>query len=394
MARIVYGSVVSIAAAVAVTVAGLALFMSGEGSSSSARAAEQVRGAPPTPTPLPRSSPAVAEPQGESASEPQVTVQPAQVEPYEQTEMFAKASGFVAEVNVDIGDRVKKGDLLARLQIPEMEVELLRQAALVDEAKVAVQSAQAQVEAAKARIGAAEAQLAAARAAENERQAEVAFRRGEHERMSRLVANQSVNQALLEEKLNSPRASEASLGAATANVSAAEAEIRVRTAEQTQAESEVALGQARLKVAQTELRRTEVLSDYASIRAPFDGVVSRRWVDAGDFVTSAASAKTDPIFSVDRVDRLRVVFDVPERESTLVAVGQPISLQVDALMPKTYSGVVARTAGRLNDKTRSLRVEAELDENDGSLLPGMFGMVRVQLVETPDDRVAGSRNTR
>jgi multidrug efflux pump subunit AcrA (membrane-fusion protein) len=111
-------------------------------------------------------------------------------------------------------------------------------------------------------------------------------------------------------------------------------------------------------------------------------LVTRRWVDSGDFVASAAAAKTEPLFTVERDDRLRITFDIPESESSLIAVGQPVTLTVDALRGRTFTGRVQRSAGILDPRTRTLRVEAELGQPDPVLRAGMYGMVTVTLVDT------------
>jgi len=98
-------------------------------------------------------------------------------------------------------------------------------------------------------------------------------------------------------------------------------------------------------------------------------------------VASAANGRSEPLFMVERFDTLRLVFDVPESESALIQVGQPTSLVVDALKNRSFSGRIMRTTGVLDTKTRTLRVEAELDKPAASLRPGMYGMITVTLAE-------------
>lgn len=117
--------------------------------------------------------------------------------------------------------------------------------------------------------------------------------------------------------------------------------------------------------------------DYAQVRAPFDGLIAKRWVDSGDFVASRESNSNEPLFTVVRVDKLRLVFDIPESQSTLIEVGQPTSMVVDALKGEKFHGRIVRTAGVLDRRTRTLRVEAELEEPNDKLRPGMFGMITV-----------------
>ena len=113
-----------------------------------------------------------------------VTTQPAHVEPFEQTNLFAKASGFTAEVRADIGDRVEKDQVLVELSIPEMLQERVQKLASVEGARAAVGQAEARVAAAESMIEAALSRLDEARATVAQHDAEVAFRRSEHARIA------------------------------------------------------------------------------------------------------------------------------------------------------------------------------------------------------------------
>ncbi len=311
------------------------------------------------------------------------TTQPAHVEPFERTDIYAKAAGYVSQVNVDIGDRVTKGQVLAQLWIPEMDQELLQKTSLVDDARAAVDQSKANISAATAAVGAAEAKLAVARAAISQHEAEVAFRRSEHERIGKLVASQSMNEAILDEKLNQLRSAESALDAAEANVQSAEANVKVAQTGQLQAEADLARAGAQLKVTEANLKHTEILMEYAQIIAPYDGLITRRVVDTGDFVRSAAAASsmTEPLFTMDQDDRLRIVFDIPESQSSQIHIGQPASLAVDALKGRTFDGRVTRTTGVLDPRTRTLRGEVEMNGGSTGLRPGMYGMITVVLAD-------------
>lgn len=311
------------------------------------------------------------------------TIQPAHIEAYEQTDVFAKASGFLKSVLVDIGDRVRKDQPLAELWIPELEQELQQKIARVEQARATIEQMQARLATAEALVTAAQAQLQETRAAVSAAAAEVEYRRSEHDRIAALVASRSVNEAVLDEKLKQLRSAEAALAAAEARVQSMEAQVAVERTRSREAEANLVHAHSQLKVAEADREQTAVLMQYAQVRAPYDGMVTRRWVDTGDFVTSAAAARTEPLMTVERVDRLRIIFDVPESESSLVAVGQPVTLRVDALKERTFPGRVARTAGILEARTRTLRVEAELDEPQPELRPGMFGMIAVRLTDAP-----------
>jgi len=320
-----------------------------------------------------------------------LTTQPVQVESYESTAVHAKAAGFLKNVQFDIGDRVAKDQVLAELWIPEMDQELLQKAALVKQARSVSEQAQAQLATAKALVAAVGAELAESKAAIAQHEAELVYRRMEHRRIAALVQSRSVNEAIEDEKLKQLQSAEAALAAAHARVRSAEARVLVEQARHEEAQANLVLTLSQLEVAEANLEQTRIIMRYAQIRAPYDGLISRRWVDSGDFVASAAGGKSEPLFTVDRIDKLRLVFDVPESESALIQVGQPTSLVVDALKNRSFSGRVVRTTGVLDAKTRTLRVEAELDEPATSLRPGMYGMITVTLAERPQAVVLPTR---
>lgn len=310
---------------------------------------------------------------------PAVVTQPAQVQPYEQTEILAKASGFVSRVYVDIGDKVEKDQLLAELWIPEMGEERLIRVASVDEAAAAVLQMKAAIVAAESLVDAASAKLAEAQASVAQYESDVDFRRGEHSRIAKLVSEKTLNQALLDEKQNQLRSAESALAAAKAAVASAAANVQVERARVQLAQANSAHAEAQQKLAAADLKKTDVLMSYAQLRAPFAGLITHRSVDTGAFVASAVGNHSEPLFTLYRVDRLRIVVDIPESQAPLIQLGQKATLAVDALKTKSFRGTVKRTAGVLDPRTRTLRVEAELDSATDELRPGMFGSLTIDL---------------
>lgn len=322
------------------------------------------------------------------------TTQPAHIEPFERTDIHAKSSGYLSEVLVDIGDRVQKGQVIAKLWIPEMVQERAQKASLVDDARAAVEQAQAKIASASAAVGAAEANLAVARANIGADEADVAYRRAEHDRIAKLVETRAMNAAIMDEKRHWLRSAESAFEAANASEQSAAAGVTVSQAGKRQAEADLARSEAQLRVAEANLKHTEIMIDYAQIVAPYDGLITRRWVDSGDFVRSAHDVMTDPLFTIDRDDRLRVVFDIPESQSSQIRVDQPTSLVVDALKGRTFEGRVTRTAGVLDPKTRTLRAEVELESAETGLRPGMYGMITVVLADRPQAVLIPSESLR
>lgn len=315
--------------------------------------------------------------------------QPAQVEPYERAEIVAKASGFVSTVHVDIGDEVKKGQVLAELSIPEMQQELLQKQALVEQSKAAIRqteagvtSATAKIAAAKSSVSAAQSQVTAAKAQLEKYSADIAFAESEFSRITQLVNSRAANSGLQDEKQLQLSSARAALSSAQADVQSAQSQalsiqsgVQVAEADLKQAEADLVFAQSQSKVAEAALGQTVALMEYATIKAPFDGGISQRGIDPGDFVMSAAEAKGEPLFTLNRVDKFRIIFDVPESSANQIKIGQKIELRLDSMKEHVFTGQVKRTAGQLDSRTRTLRVEAEVDKHEGKLQPGMFGMV-------------------
>lgn len=277
--------------------------------------------------------------QSQNTKSPTISA-PAQVEPYEQAHIFAKASGFVATVHVDIGDTVEKGQLLAELSIPEMEHEHLQQKALVEQADAAIKQAEARVASSRAEVAASESQAVATRAQLEKHRADIAFARIELSRITILVDSRTVNTSLKDEKQQQLRSAEAGLTSAEADVQSFDSNILVAQAGQQQAEADLVYAHAKRKVADASLAHTVALMQYTKIHAPFEGRISHRGIDTGDFVISAASSRAmgQSLFMLNRVGRFRIVFHVPESTATQIQIGQSVELKVDSVKDHIFTG--------------------------------------------------------
>lgn len=317
--------------------------------------------------------------------------QPAQVAPSEQTDLYAKVGGYLDSFgqvrhvdgtmrSVDIGDRVTKGQVMAVLSVPEMEQDRLQKAALVEQAQAEVGQSEAAVQAVEAMIDAARAKVEEARAQIARYDAELAYRKSEYERFVALVKERAVSQGLEDEKLNQFRAAEAARQAVGAALTTSQANLRVEEATLIKAKADLVSAKARLKVAQANLEHSTILLNYATIKAPYDGIVTRRWSDTGAFIQSAASGKPDPLFTIVRVDRLRIIANLPESEASQVQVGVPVTFQENTSRgksPQPLAGRIVRLAESLDSATRTMRIEIELDAPSPTLRPGMFGSISV-----------------
>jgi RND family efflux transporter MFP subunit len=251
------------------------------------------------------------------------------IEAYERTPLYAKLAGYIRKWNFDIGARVRKDDILAEVYIPEMEVELKQKEAAGRQAASEIDQARAAVE---------------RTVAERERA------RSQYKRLSR------VGQAVIDQdQLDEARLAFESASAAV-----------------TKAQADVSVAEARLDVAKADRDHVQTLLQYTRVRAPFDGVVTRRNINTGDFVHPVAASKGDALFVVETVDPVRVFVNVQELEARWINVGDTVVIRGQGLHGQQFRGTVTRTAGALHPQTRTLRTEIDLPNPDGKLLPGMY----------------------
>lgn len=307
-----------------------------------------------------------------------VIEQPGRVEGVEQTPVFVKIPGYVREWKADIGRRVAEGDVLAELAVPEEREELRRREAAVDLARAEVTAAETGLDAAKADESRAAALVTQATAAKARADANLTRWTAEFKRAELAHSRGAASRSDYDAALDQSRTAEAAVKEAEAGVAAATAGKASVTAARVQAEAGVTVAKAKRAVAAADARRQAEWVNYATVRAPFAGVVARRNVDRGQYVTPPASGSAQaPLFVVVRTEPVRVFVDVPETEAALVRAGMPASVRVQALGDREVAGTVARTSWTLDQATRTLRTEVDLPNPDGVLRPGMFATVRL-----------------
>jgi membrane fusion protein (multidrug efflux system) len=243
---------------------------------------------------------------------------PGELLPYLSVPLHAKVTGYIERVLVDRGSIVRQGDLLIELTAPEIKTRIAQ-------AESAAQTAESQ------RVEA-EAQLAAAQST--------------YERLQKAAATPGAvagNEVILAQK----------------QVEAAQAVVRSR--------------QESIRTAQAAVQAEKDLEAYLKITAPFDGVVTERLVHPGALVGPG----TEPaLLVIQQVARLRLVVPVPEEDAGGVMQGVIVPFRVPAFPDRAYSGTVARSAHALDPKNRTLPVELDVLNRDGSLAPGMYPSVK------------------
>jgi multidrug efflux pump subunit AcrA (membrane-fusion protein) len=271
----------------------------------------------------------------------------------EQTDVAPQTAGKVVEVGVDIGSAVKRGQMLVKLDDAEL--------------KLRVNQAQAQVEQAKAAV----------------RQAEekIGLRPGQSFDPSRVadVAAAKVSLDLADKNLK-----RAEKLIESGDVSRSFYDQQRAQRDQLKEQYDSAIAQARQNFAAVEVARTNVANaeaqlalarknlSYAVIPAPIDGFVSERTADLGEYVSP-----TQKVATIVRTNPLRVRIDIPEQAIPQVRVGQSVSATTSAWPDKGFSGRIARIAPSVTANSRTLTVEAEIENSSGALKPGQFATVRI-----------------
>jgi RND family efflux transporter MFP subunit len=312
------------------------------------------------------------------------TSQPGQIDAFEEAPIQPKVSGYVDEVFVDIGDRVEKSQLLAKISVPELEVDLLHAESLVSQAEAGIKKAQAAVRAMEAASKTAQTHIRQAEASVARTTAQHERWKSEHRRITELAIKGSVTNKLVDETLNQLKAAEAAHWEAEAAVEAAKAAFSQSQADTEKARSEEAAAVAALDVAKAGHARAKTMLAYTEIKSPFRGIVSQRNVDTGHFTQATRGADAKPLFVVSQSDTVRVFVDVPELEAAWVDPGDAATVQVQALRNKEAKAKVTRTSWTLSAMNRSLRTEIDIPNPQHELRPGMYATVRVVLHEQSD----------
>ncbi|MFL5342040.1 MAG: M56 family metallopeptidase [Gemmataceae bacterium] len=332
---------------------------------------------PKQPEPLPL--PAGQSPAGEAAAKGKpvgnTLTFPGEVEPSERVELFARVGGTVQKVHVDIGDRVKKGQLLAELAVPELEAEYRQKQAGVIQAKAEVEVARRSGQASRVGLEAVTGQVREGEAGVKTAQAAFTLHKAELARTEKLFNDKSVERRILDAAQSKLDTAQAALEAAEARIQTAKANTEEAKAKLAKTEADQRVTEAKLAVAEAELQRAAVMVQFARITAPIDGVVTRRTVDAGSFAPSAERGRTEPLFVVARTDMVRVVIHVAETDVARLGKGTPAVFRLAAQKGRQFEAKVSRLAGAIDRTNGTLRVEIDLPNPDGKILVGMYGTV-------------------
>ncbi|MCG8405287.1 MAG: efflux RND transporter periplasmic adaptor subunit [Phycisphaerales bacterium] len=269
----------------------------------------------------------------------------------EMAELYAKTSGYIKTVEVDIGSRVRKGDALLVIDVPEMADELSQAEAVLKAKKAKVKQAQAMIETARAEVQRCEA--------------EYKLKMITMDRKVRLRKENAIPQQQLDE--------------ARSELDVAEAEGKIAQTKVISGQADVHVAEAEVVMAEAAIKRLKTLMEYATPRAPFEGIITERHVDPGAFVRSAAEGSTSPLLSIAGDHFIRLSLEIPETDAPFVNPGTEVEIDVKALNGDPIKATITRTAGALKPNTRTMRAEVNLSNKNRKLKPGMYAQVTIKL---------------
>jgi HlyD family secretion protein len=301
------------------------------------------------------------------------------VHPFKEADLYAKVSGYLKILNVDYGSKVKKDQLLAEIDDPEVVTEAQKAAADVEQARAAVGQAEAFIESAKADRDAAASAVEKARAEVDRYVAMTSYHSKKFDRYKQLVKSQALPQQLADEEEENFESSRANELAANKEVLNAQAQLIAAQARVKKAEADLVAARANVDVATAKKATADVLVGYTKITSPYDGVITKRNFFPGAFIRSAAQGEVAPILTVARTDKVRVITWIPDRDVPLTDIGDPAEVTLDAMGTEVFKGTVSRFADAEDPSSRTMHTEIDLDNPKDRIKPGMYGIAKVIL---------------
>src|SRR5579862_8123865 len=261
--------------------------------------------------------------------------------PFQEIDIYAKESGYVKQLNVDYGSRVQANQVLATLEIPELQLQLKQDDAAIKNASDQITYAQNLVTRAEAQHKVLQLQF--------DRLAGVAKSK------PGLVAQQEVD-----DSEGKALASEAQVDAAKSNLQSAESQ---------------------LQSAQAKREHDQVLFDYSKITAPFGGIITQRFANLGTLVQAGTNSSTQamPLVRLSQDDLFRIVIPVPESYVHSIHIGDPVSVVIPSLNNRAFPGKVARFSVDVQEDTRTMHTEVDVQNTGRVLLPGLYAEATLTL---------------
>jgi RND family efflux transporter MFP subunit len=303
----------------------------------------------------------------------------ATVEALKKVDLAARVPGVVGFLDdkMDIGRKVKKDEVLLRLSVPDLDADKQHKEALVEEARKREKLAEETVTVARREVEEAEKE-------DKRYMADQEYHKVRLARIRELVKARAQDPQVELEAVKLSESADAALAANRARAAKLAARVQAALAD-------LDLAHQRIKVAEADVKKLAEQITFATVRAPFDGVITRRWVDPGATIKDPGAI----LLTIMQVDRVRVLIDVPQRDVPYInsreqnpnpdGRGDPVDLRMPVLNPSTknngeFRGFITRISRSLDPVTRTMRAEIEMDNPSGQLDPGMYGTALV-LVE-------------
>ena len=305
-------------------------------------------------------------------------VQPGTIQAFEQTPIYSRISGYLEKYRYNIGDRVKAGDVLVDMWIPDVVEQRGQKSAAVKRAEVQIRVAESASRAADAKLETTRARILSAEAGVKKAQASYARWESEYKRLQTLVNQRVLDLQVRDETYRQFEEASAALDQAHAMVSESNSARDQAAADRDRARVDVEAAHADLEVARAEEREARVQVEYGHIKAPYDGVITQRNVSPGDYLQPGA-AQGRPLFVLEQIDPVRVFVGVPELASYFIHEGDTALIRFQAIPGATREGKVVRSGFSLNPSTRTLQTEIDIPNEDGHLRPGWYVTVSVAI---------------
>jgi RND family efflux transporter MFP subunit len=260
--------------------------------------------------------------------------------PFQEVDVHAKVAGYIRKIFVDVGDKVRVGQELATLEVPELNAQVTGAQADIRRSQDAIRRAQSDIERAESTHRAYHAAYTRLKQASEERPG--------------LVAEQELDDSMAKDR---------------------ETDAQINSNRAALAESQSQLG-----MAQATLERLAALQAYSHITAPFAGVVTKRYVDTGALISAGTSSETQsqPVVQLAEWYLFRLVIPVPESDVSMIHLGSTVRVHVAALN-QDFQGRVARFADAVNEETRTMHTEIDVENPKDTLTAGMFAEVTLAL---------------
>ena len=289
---------------------------------------------------------------------------PGSIDAIQYISLYARVDGYLKSRLVDIGEKVKTGQLLAEIDTPTLDSQVL-------EAKASLVRAQAGLISSKSVLQEALAKLVAAKAQVDRAKADEDYANVTANRWKTMAGKGAVSLQSRDEKVRSYLSSVAILSATQADEKASEEAVAT-------ARSQVNVAKAEVQAKQADLNVLLAQQSFKYVRAPFDGTITLRKVDPGALITSGSGSSNLELFQIAKIEKLRIYINVPQAFARYLKEGQDANVLVPEYPERAFSGRISNISDALNPSTRTRQTEVRIDNYDHALLPGMYAQVRIK----------------